>query len=75
MAEEIENASSVIPKAMLAACAINGSTGFAMLLAVLFRLGNTDDALNTPTGYPFMEIFQQAVGSNGGATGMVRTSI
>lgn len=49
---------------------INGALGFAMLIAVLFCLGNLDNALNTPTGFPFMEIFAQATGSNGGATAM-----
>ena len=43
-----------------------------MLVAVLFCLGNIDAALNTPTEYPYIQIFAQAVGTNSGATGMVR---
>lgn len=70
-AEEIEGAANVMPKAMLLGCLINGATGFSMLIAVLFCLGDIDAALNTPTGYPYMEIFAQGVGSNSGATGMV----
>lgn len=70
-AEEIEGAANVMPKAMLLGCMINGALGFAMLLAVLFSLGDINAALKTPTGYPFMEIFAEGVGSNGGATPMV----
>ena len=49
---------------------INGSLGFGMLIAVLFCLGNLEEALNTPTGYPYMEIFRQATDSVSGALGM-----
>ena len=70
MAEEIRNASTVIPWSMLSTVAINGTLGFAMLIAVLFCLGNLDNDLNTSTGLPFIEIFFQATQSIGGATGM-----
>ncbi|KAL9087692.1 MAG: hypothetical protein Q9159_003504 [Coniocarpon cinnabarinum] len=69
-AEEIENASVVIPRAMIAATCINGATGFGLLVAVLYCADNINDAIESPTGQPFLEIFAQAVGSNGGATGM-----
>ncbi|POR31423.1 Uncharacterized protein TPAR_08387 [Tolypocladium paradoxum] len=39
---------------------INGSTAFAMVIEVLFYMGNLEDALTSPTSYPFMEIFLQA---------------
>lgn len=42
-----------------------------MLIAVLFCLGDIDSALETPTGYPFMEIFLQATESRAGSTAMV----
>ena len=50
---------------------LNGTLGFAMLLALLFCLGDLTDALDTLTGYPFIEIFYQATGSNAGASAMV----
>ncbi|PQE21121.1 hypothetical protein CJF32_00005552 [Rutstroemia sp. NJR-2017a WRK4] len=70
MSEEIINSSTVVPKAMIWSIMLNGVMGFALLIALLFCLGNIDDALTSPTGFPFMEIFVQATDSNSAATGM-----
>jgi choline transport protein len=70
MSEEIKNASRVVPGAMIFSLIMNGLLGFGMLLAILFCLGDVDTVLLTPTGYPFMAIFQQGVKSLGGATAM-----
>lgn len=56
---------------MCASVIINGCLGLGMLIAVLFCLGNLDDALSTPTGFPFIEIFRQATNSTSGGTVMV----
>ena len=56
---------------MIASVLINGASGFALLLAALFCAGDLSAAIDSPTGQPFLAIFAQAVGSNGGATGMV----
>lgn len=66
MAEEINNAAIVIPRAIMLSVLINGVLGFGMLIAVLFCVGNIDDALKSPTGYPFIEIFYQATESTAG---------
>ena len=70
MCEEIANASTVVPWTMVSSIAINGTLGFGMLIAVLFCIGNVDNALNSPTGYPFIEIFAQATNSIASATAM-----
>ncbi|KAL4938964.1 hypothetical protein BDV06DRAFT_199866, partial [Aspergillus oleicola] len=70
MAEEVRDASVAIPRAIMLSVLINGSLGFGMLIAVLFCLGDLEAALATPTGYPYMEIFQQATNSVSGALGM-----
>lgn len=62
MSEEIENPAKNVPLAMLFGIVLNGSLGLAMLIAILFCLGNLDVVLGT-TSFPFMEIFLQAVGS------------
>jgi choline transport protein len=49
---------------------INGITGFCMLIAVLYCIGDIDAALNTPTGYPFIEILTQAAQSTAGGTAL-----
>lgn len=56
---------------MCASVIINGLLGLGMLIAVLFCLGNLEDALSTPTGFPFIEIFRQATNSTSGGTVMV----
>lgn len=56
---------------MCASVIINGFLGLGMLIAVLFCLGNLEDALSTPTGFPFIEIFRQATNSTSGGTVMV----
>ncbi|OAP59078.1 hypothetical protein AYL99_06376 [Fonsecaea erecta] len=70
MSEEIKNASTVVPHSLVASIGLNGLMGFAMLIAILFCIGDIDNALSTPTGFPFIEIFKQAVKSNGGATAL-----
>ncbi|KAB8222945.1 hypothetical protein BDV33DRAFT_201084 [Aspergillus novoparasiticus] len=57
MSEEVANPSCVIPHAIVLSVILNGRLGFGMLIAVLFCVGNLEDALNSRTGYPFREIF------------------
>ena len=68
MAEEVKSASKVVPRSMVATVAINGVLGFGILIATLFSLGNVEAAINSPTGYPFIEIFAEAAGISGATT-------
>ncbi|MCJ1358756.1 MAG: hypothetical protein MMC33_008756 [Icmadophila ericetorum] len=70
MSEEIKNPAKNVPRAMVFSLLLNGSLGFGMLLAVLFSLGDLDTVLATPTGYPFMAIFEESVGSIPGSLTM-----
>ena len=70
MAEEIENAGVTVPRAMVWTFLLNVPFTFGLLLTYLFCIGNVTDALASPTGFPFMYVFQKATGSVGGATGM-----
>ena len=72
MSEEIQNASRVVPKALVLSIVINGLLGFAMVLAMLFCIGDLQSALAAQETlfYPFLEIFQQATKSTAGATVM-----
>ncbi|KAL8695665.1 MAG: hypothetical protein Q9224_003252 [Gallowayella concinna] len=67
---EIANASTNVPRSMLVSILLNGVLGFSMLIAVLFCVGNIEEIIETPTGYPFIAIFVQATRSIGGSTGM-----
>ena len=70
MAEEVENAQLNIPRAICASMLINGCVGFVMMITTLFCLGNVESVLGTDTGYPFIQIFYNAVQSRGGAVAM-----
>ena len=70
VAEEVYNASTVVPWAIVSTIIVNGILGLALLIALLFCLGDVTAALNTPTGFPFIEIFAQATNSNAAATAM-----
>jgi choline transport protein len=66
----VKNASLNVPRSMFFTIFLNGALGFAMMISILFCISNVDDALVTPTGYPFVEIFRNATQSDAGATVM-----
>ena len=70
MCEEIVNASTVVPRAMIFSIAVNGILGFAITIALCFCLGNIETVLDSPTGFPFLEIFSRATGNLSSATAM-----
>lgn len=57
MSEEIRNASLVLPKAIMWAAGINGSMGFVMIITFCFALGNVEEVIHSPTGFPFIQVF------------------
>lgn len=70
MSEEIENPSVSVPRSIVTSILINGCLGFGILMATLFGIGNLDNVLKSPTGFPFMEIFLQATRSTAGTTAL-----
>lgn len=54
----------------MASVVINGVLGFGMLIAILFCIGNIPNALNSATGFTFIEVFAQALNSNAFTTGL-----
>lgn len=70
LAEEVENAAKNIPRAILAAMLVNGAVGLAMMVTILYCLGDTTTVLDTKTGFPFIQIFLDSVGNVAGATVM-----
>ena len=70
MSEEIKNASTVVPWSIMTGILINGSLGFAMMIAALFCSGPIGRALEANPAYPFMAIFYNAVRSVSGAAVM-----
>ena len=70
MCEEVIHARTVVPNALIVSITVNGMLGFGMLIGVLFCTGSISDALNSPTGFTFIEVFTQALESDGYATGL-----
>lgn len=71
MSEEVANASTVIPHALMISVGINGCLGFGMIIVMMFctdaDLGGT---LGKATGYNFMGIFMEATNSIPGSLTM-----
>lgn len=69
MSEEIRSAATVVPRALVYTIWLNGLLAFAMVIALMFCLGDLDAALEAATTmfYPFLEIFHSLVHSVTGA--------
>jgi choline transport protein len=68
MSDEVKDAERKIPQSMVLSVLINGAQAFILVVVLLLCIGDPVAALNSPTGYPVIEILRQATGSNTGAT-------
>lgn len=70
LAEEVRNASTVVPWVMVCTVLLNGVLGFAICIALSFTLGDLETDLTSPTEYDFIQIFYGATNSNAGSSVM-----
>ena len=72
MAEEVKNATKVVPRAIQIRVLLNGTLGLATLIAYLFCLGNLDEVVeqSATLGYAYLYVFLKGTGSPGGAATM-----
>ncbi|KAJ5554290.1 hypothetical protein N7513_004249 [Penicillium frequentans] len=70
MAEEVANAATVIPQAIITGMTLNSLLGFSMMLTILFCLGDVKSVLDSATGFPFIQIFYNSTHSYAGASVM-----
>lgn len=70
MAEEIRDASVVVPRSMVWSFILNVPFTFGLLITYLFCIGDVQEALDSKTGFPFIYVFQNATGSIGATTGL-----
>lgn len=66
----MNNPAISVPYCMLGSLAINGTMGFAFLLALLFCMGDLETTLNSPTGFPVIEIFRSTTNSRAASAAM-----
>jgi choline transport protein len=69
MSEEVHRPRTTVPWALMSSITINGVFGFGMTLAFLYRQGDLEQNLASPTGFPFISAFEQALNSRAWATG------
>ncbi|GAW17226.1 hypothetical protein ANO14919_066800 [Xylariales sp. No.14919] len=70
MSEEVRNPAVTVPWSLMIGLCINGASGFAMLIATLYCMGDIDMRLEENPIYPFMAIFNKALGSTAGAAAL-----
>ncbi|EAU36667.1 predicted protein [Aspergillus terreus NIH2624] len=70
IAEEIRDASRVLPLGMIWTLILNGSTGLVMIVTFAFCVGDIDHVLESQTGFAFIQVFLNSTGSVRAATGM-----
>jgi len=70
-AEEIQDASLTLPKAIMWSVVPNAALGFLMGVTLIFTLGDINDILATATGQPFIQVFFNATNSYAGTNTMV----
>ena len=71
MSEEVKDASTTLPRAMMSAFCFNALLGFVMAITLSFTLGDVESILASPTGYPFIQLFYNTTGSLAGASVLV----
>ncbi|KAK5132716.1 hypothetical protein LTR08_008682 [Meristemomyces frigidus] len=71
LAEKLKDASRWLPRVMVAAAASNFAIGFALLVLILYRAGDIQAAVDSPTGQPYIEILLNATKSVPGTAVLV----
>lgn len=72
MSEELQGASRTIPRSMIWTTVLNGMLACVMVITFAFSIqsSNVDAVLASPTGYPFMAVFENITQSTAAATAM-----
>lgn len=70
LAEEVRNASTVVPWAMISTIMLNGALGFATCITFSFTLGNLQTDLMSATDFDFIQVFFGATNSRAGSSVM-----
>ncbi|EFX06384.1 amino acid permease [Grosmannia clavigera kw1407] len=71
MCEEVQQPATQVPKAMVGTIVLNTLCGLLFLIPVVFVLPDIDELVALASGQPFPSIIKSAVGSPGGAFGLL----
>ena len=70
MSEELKDAGSVLPRAMVWSTATNAFFGLVMIITLCFCIGDIPTVLSSPTGYPIIQVLYNSTGSYAGTVVM-----
>ncbi len=65
MAEEVKDAGRNVPNAIVWSYVGNGLLALVFIVTFVFAIPSVEDAINDPSGYPFIYVFQKAVSTGG----------
>jgi choline transport protein len=66
LGDEVKDPARKVPLSMLLSVILNGIFQLAFVIVLLFTIGDPLTTLETPTGYPIIQILYGATGSNAG---------
>lgn len=75
IAEEIQDASVTLPRAIMWSVAANGTLAFVMGITLAFTLGDVNSLFASVTRQPFIQVFYNATRSYAGTNVMVAVVI
>ncbi|KAG6988546.1 PAN2-PAN3 deadenylation complex subunit PAN3 [Physcia stellaris] len=70
LGEEVRDASRTLPLALVWTYTIGAISGFIMMVTFCFSVGDISEAVESPTGQAYIQVFYTATKSRGGATAM-----
>ncbi|KAF1956444.1 amino acid transporter-like protein [Byssothecium circinans] len=68
MSEEIKDASIILPRAIMGSVVLNVTLVLTLIITLCFTLGDPAEALASPTGYAFIQVFYNATQSVAGTS-------
>ncbi|KAE9368169.1 amino acid transporter-like protein [Stipitochalara longipes BDJ] len=71
LAEEMPRPARNVPLAMVGSVLMNGIMGLGFAIMLLFSLGDLNDLLTSPLGFPYMQLFLNITQNKAGATMLV----
>ncbi|KAL8822278.1 MAG: hypothetical protein Q9191_006981 [Dirinaria sp. TL-2023a] len=71
MAEEVNDASRTLPKALFWGVALNAVLGYLAIFTLCFTINDPEAILSGKTGYPFIQLFYNVTKSHAGTNVMV----
>ena len=59
-AEEVEDAGRTLPRSIMWSVYLNGAMGFVMAITLCYCLGDVAEVVETPTGFPLIQVLYKA---------------